>query len=174
MTPIPRAREEITLAALGALSANSAQAQRIYDPSHEIDSALEHVLAAARRVTDPHARRHLAAAVEDLKHAHKLNLVERDHEETIRDQASEAGRNRWTVQSLANALRAPLGVLGNPMIQGARREDALAEARGIIASAPRDLLVTGDNVKPALAHELRVAKSTTLWTLLAEPQAVVA
>lgn len=169
MTLVLRAREEITFAVRAAKSANREQAKRIYDPSREIDSALEHVLAAARLVVDSDARRHLAAAAEQLKHIHRLNHVEGSHEEAVLEQVA----NRWTNKSLAAALGAPLSVLGNPIIQGDRRDEALAEARRIIAVAPRGLLVDGDRVNPTLAHELRGKKSTALWALLCEPRAAV-
>lgn len=145
------------------------QEREMYDPSPEIDSGVEHVLAAARLLpAGSEARAHLLTALQHFGRALKENAAERKcwHQVTER-----AASRSWTVQRVANETRPLLADLLQPFTGEARKADRLAALHAIFESCPAKTLRS-----VSLAHELdnrRVAprKTTLLWQLLAEWEA---
>lgn len=179
MTPIAVAREQITARATDALILNDRQALHLYDPTPEIDSALEHVVAAIRLINaDPdRAEQHLRAATSDLTAAHKLNRSEREHEQAICDEAGRAGRrSELTVKDAARELREPLATLANPIIKGAPRSDAFQVVQDVIRRATPGLLCDeAGRVRAGLRGELNsVAKATAFERVAREMVGVAA
>lgn len=167
MTAIPESREAITTESHAALAVNRQQALYLHDPSPEIDSAIEHLIAAHPGLTGD-ARRHVRAALNKLVEAHRLNTRERDHHLAICEQAARIGRQDWSYKGIAQTVRDQLAIIANPVITGDSVDRARRDVLAMISEAPRDMLLLGDSIHPRLVHELRARKSTTLLRLIRE------
>lgn len=162
---------QVVTAAMESIARNREQHQIAFNPDDEVNSLVEHIREIARTAT-PEQRPHVHALFDLIRSLCESNHAELRCERFIAAAADAMTDPGWTVKRAARELRDPLATLCNPILPEQMKADALTEVRRVIRACPRDLLVTGDTIKPALCHELRVRKSTTLWTLLAEPQAV--
>lgn len=168
-TDAARTREQLVTDALDALAANAEQSRRMYDPSEPIDSALEHLVAAAKLSAGP-ARQHILAAVADIIAAEKSNRLERSCEKMIAATAEQIGTKGLTVKDAAARLREPLAVLVNPILKGkhaAAREQVFA----VIGEAREGLLFDPVNgrIRAGLAGELHsVAKADAFQRVASE------
>lgn len=171
MSSIPQARERITAHSRTALHLNERQARHLYDPTPEVDSALEHVVTALRLLNadSAQAETHLRAATSDLTAAHKLNRGEREHELAICDEAGQAGkRSDLTVKDAARELREPLGTLANPIITGASRSAAFDAVQDVIRRARPGLLCDeSGRIRAGLRGELNSVAKATAFELVA-------
>lgn len=113
---------QLTAVLLDAQAANAAQQRALYDPSPEVDSALEHALFLLKTANDaqrPHAR----ALVELLKSIHGHNAAERHHERTAVGLVENPPERLVSSVHEFRRLALPLLVdLANPIM--ARQHDA--------------------------------------------------
>lgn len=162
-------RRQVTDCALDAIAANSEQDRLIHNPSEEIDSITEHS-ARLMRLTSGEARAHAAEIFRLAASLRNSNLAERASVTQI-PQLVEAPP-RWGVKTAATALRPVLTDISNRIVTGPRREAAEQQLSDLLDVIPAGLLMVGDDIRPSLVNELRVAKSTTLRAaILARRQA---
>lgn len=155
----PQAKAQIEEHLLDAIAANHEQSRLLHNPTPEVDSALEH-LARAYRLSSGDCRAHVGDAIRLVVEAWNLNDDrENPSQRAVMPLLSDRS---WGVKSAANALRPVLADLSNRLISGARRAAVEQQLVDLLDVIPLGLLMVGDDVRPALAHELRVAKSTTL------------
>jgi hypothetical protein len=164
-------RRDLLEPALDARAHNVEQVRLLMNPSIEVDSAAEHFALAARHCTAA-GRRHIIAGLELIRDALASNALEGDLERRIagaadtlardahRDEHHPQSAQPWSIKRVAKTLRAPLTDLCNPIIQGAGRDQALADVHDVFQRAPQHAVL---NV--AVRHELGVRKYTKLVEL---------
>lgn len=156
----PRHRTELVNLSLEAQGENHRQARAGYDPSPEIDSALEHALWLAKHApTDAH-RHHAVEVARLLNLMLESNRVECEHERQIAGRVDRSGE--WSLRRVVRDTSPALADLLNPVIGHTRREVAEDIVTAVILNAPADLLGTLDRPNMTLRHELGVRKFTAL------------
>lgn len=164
-----RTREKIVGHGLNGLAHGNAQNRAIYNPDPEINSALEHVLVAARTTPAGPAREHLAEAAHLLKSALAHGNGEAGEWKATIGEAERIGRKGLGVKDAAKRLREPLGVLANPILHR-KHSEARELVLAVIADAAEGLLFdpkTG-RIRAGLSNELRAAKSAAFQKIAEE------
>lgn len=111
---------------IGAQACNAAEDRALYDPSPEIDSALEHALFLLKTANDVQ-RPHAVALAQLLSRVRDLNREEREHEMTAAGLADPVS----SVHEFARLARPLLADLGNPMLGDRKRADRLGELHAL-------------------------------------------
>ena len=151
-----------------ALLLNARQDRAILNPTPQADSLCEHLVEIARRTPlGCPIHEHAVAALRIARAIRDDNRSERGHVEAAPMPAPAAPRDPQPgVKAAYRRLADPLAVLCNPVIRGAKREQALADVAAVIAEFPEATLR-----RVSLAHDLRPAKTTLLYALLDEAKA---
>jgi hypothetical protein len=161
MTPAAIRTAVVEQAITGQL-VNREQDQRLLNPTPEIDSLAE-VLIALHGADDRRVRKALAVTGLGLvKQIRALNNTEHDCHQEVAGTAERLGRDAWTIKRLATELRPLLGDLANPMIRGRRRDERLERLAEIVSDAPRENLRSA-----SLRNEIGLRKFDLLQQLLA-------
>jgi hypothetical protein len=148
-----------------ALLLNLRQDQAILNPSPQADSLCEHLVEIVRLAPPgSEIRKHAVAGLGIARTIRQDNRAERGHVEAAPVTAAPAvPREARGVKAAYRRLADPLAVLCNPVIRGAKRDEALAAVAAVIAEFPEATLR-----KVSLAHDLRTAKTTLLYRLMDE------
>lgn len=163
----------VVTAAMEGIARNREQHQIAFNPDDEINSVLEHIREIARTAT-AEQRPHVLALFNLIRRLCESNRAELRCERFIAAAADAMAETGWSVKRAARELREPLAVLTNPILPERMKDEARAEVRRIVRCCPREVLLTGDNVRPSLVNEIRQAKATALWPFLTEAPAVIA
>jgi hypothetical protein len=164
VTALTETRELIVDALMNAQALNARQDRLLHDPSPEIDSLREILIALAVPELSRAARLRLVArGVHLVDQVAQHNQLERDHEHEVTGHAERLGRKPMTVKDAAKQLRAPLADLVHPMIGGERRARAIALVVDVLERAPEGLLFDPTTGRPraGIAGELNSVKRTT-------------
>ena len=142
---------------MDGIACNQAQSRIVFDPSPEVDSLVE-ALVAMRDGVDPGE---LLTAERLLVELLRVNRAEGDIWRAVTGRADalacELHRLEVTgaapcglaTRALANALRAPLGVLCAPIVDPIAAADAVRAVDRVTAVLPRERIVGG-----SLEHQL--------------------
>jgi hypothetical protein len=164
------------------MAANLRQAHLLRNHTPQVDSVADLFAEIHRSSTNVRVRALARQGLLLTRDVHDANVAERTHwiatmdalrEESERPAGGTEAGVEWSLRRAVRELRGPLGVLTNPIVKGERHDEALGQVRRVVQDAPRELLIVGASVKPTLAHELGVAKSTVLLDVIQEMDAAV-
>lgn len=147
---------------LDAQALNGRQHRALYDPSAEIDSVAEKILALRRFDVPDHAIRELLLNVRDIL---AMNASERHAEHDVQGAVDRVRRTPdligiLTIKTLARELREDLAVLSGT---GGDRITAALRLNDTIRRTPRDRLLS-----QSLRHELGANRHDLLTTLVGQ------
>lgn len=164
MSDASRSRTEALEPAMEVIAIGHSERSDLYDPSPELDSVLEFLLALPRDTPDR------AAAITWTSRALAKNELQISHGRTIAGYADELTRDHHDaecnggattlgIQAIARALRIPLATIAEPTARTSADErlDAFAAIHAVVTAVPRAQLLS-DGVR----YELGIAKSAVL------------
>lgn len=162
-------REQLLAPSMDATALNDQQAAMIVNGTPQIDSLVEHLIAALHgERTDEHLRAALgivgriqAANRAEGACERRISGAADDLARTFRDAELNGGQpaKMWSAKRVNRETRDALSVLLNPVLTG-QHEDALAAVVAVVAACPRDVLLSERTL-----HELQPRKFRRLMDI---------